>query len=419
LVRAHQHAATRVAAGLAHLPDGASAFAATQAAWRFLNNPRVGLDALAEPLRQAGRDALAGQDAPCALLVHDWCKLGYGRHPSKADRLRVTHESDVGYDLATALLVRAPDGSPVAPLELRLAAADGVHTTRGLLPPGRTGDHLDQVLPAMRASAGWGLPLPLVHVIDREADSLGHYRQWDAAGQRFLVRADDRVVTWEGREAALVAVADALQRRGEFREARAVLYKGKPARQEVAATEVLLCRPSRHREPGGKRRQSAGRPLGLRLVVARVYGEGGQLLAQWLLLTNVAEAWADAADVALWYYWRWRIESYHKLLKSLGHEIEKWQQETAAAVARRLLVAAMACVVVWGLERAEGADAAQMRGVLVRLSGRQMKYGKECTAPSLLAGMHALLSVLSLLEQTDLDTLRRLVESVLPTPSTG
>lgn len=419
MVQAQQHAATRVAAGLAHLPDAASAFAATQAAWRFFNNPRVGLDALAEPLRQAGRDALAGRDAPCALLVHDWCKLDYGRHPSKADRLQITHETDVGYELATALLVRADDGATVAPLELRLAAGDATHTTRGPQPAGRTGDHLDQVLPAMQASLGWGLPLPLVHVIDREADSLGHYRAWDDAGARFLIRADDRVVTWEGREAALVAVIDALQRRGAFREARDVLYDGKPARQEVAGTRVLLTRPSRHREAGGGRRQRAGRPLWLRLVVARVYGEGGVLLAQWLLLTNVPEEWADAAEVALWYYWRWRIESYHKLLKSLGHEIEKWQQETAAALARRLLVAAMACVVVWHLERTEGPEAEQLRETLVRLSGRQMKYGKGHTAPALLAGLHALLAMLALLEQTDLETLRRLVGAVLPKPSTG
>jgi hypothetical protein len=54
----------------------------------------------------------------------------------------------------------------------------------------------------------------------------------------------------------------------------------------------------------------------------------------------------------LWYYWRWRIECYHKLLKSAGQRVEQWQQESAAAVARRLAVSAMSAVVVWHLARA-------------------------------------------------------------------
>ena len=56
--------------------------------------------------------------------------------------------------------------------------------------------------------------------------------------------------------------------------------------------------------------------------------------------------------MALWYYWRWRIESYFKLLKSAGQQVEAWQQGTAEAIAKRLVVASMACVVVWRLARA-------------------------------------------------------------------
>ncbi|MEZ5477737.1 MAG: hypothetical protein R3E95_09720 [Thiolinea sp.] len=61
------------------------------------------------------------------------------------------------------------------------------------------------------------------------------------------------------------------------------------------------------------------------------------MLAEWFLLTNVAAV--DAATVALWYYWRWRIESFFKLMKSAGHQLESWQQESALAIAKRLLVA--------------------------------------------------------------------------------
>ena len=42
----------------------------------------------------------------------------------------------------------------------------------------------------MAAAAGWGLGRTPVHVIDREADSVGDYRRRHAAGYRFVVLAD-------------------------------------------------------------------------------------------------------------------------------------------------------------------------------------------------------------------------------------
>jgi len=36
---------------------------------------------------------------------------------------------------------------------------------------------------------GWDKPL--VHIVDREADSVAHWRTWSAQGSRFLVRAKD------------------------------------------------------------------------------------------------------------------------------------------------------------------------------------------------------------------------------------
>jgi hypothetical protein len=131
-----------------------------------------------------------------------------------------------------------------------------------------------------------------------------------------------------------------------------------------------------------------------------------------LLLTNVWDV--PASQIALWYYWRWKIESYFKLLKSAGHEVEHWQQTTAEAVAKRLLIAAMACVVVWHLACDESQQAAEMRAVLTRLSGRQMKYGCDFTQPALLAGLGILIPMLCLLENYDLDQIKELAAACLP-----
>ena len=228
----------------------------------------------------------------------------------------------------------------MAPMDLHLRTADAVHGTRPQPSP-LVADHLAQVLPAMQASKTWNLPRPLVHVIDREADSVGHYRAWHEAGHSFLVRGDDRLVQWRENECLLSEVIATLESEAAFRRSREVLYQGKPAWQEVAEVEVVLHRPAKQRR-GGKQREVPGPALPLRFVVARVRDEGGTLLAQWLLLSNVPAGWADAATLALWYFWRWRIETYHKLLKSLGQEIEHWQQESGEAIAKRLLVVAMA-----------------------------------------------------------------------------
>ncbi|MBO0612314.1 hypothetical protein [Thiothrix fructosivorans] len=90
-----------------------------------------------------------------------------------------------------------------------------------------------------------------------------------------------------------------------------------------------------------------GDPVEARLIISRILADDGTLLAEWFLLSNVMAV--DRSTLALWYYWRWQIESFFKLMKSAGHPLESWQQESALAIAKRLLVASMACVTVWAI----------------------------------------------------------------------
>jgi Transposase DDE domain len=409
LVQAHMHSVPKLAAGVASLPSTRSAFAATQAAWRFNNNERVTLAALIEPLRAIGRERLTVCNMPFALLVHDWCKLSFTFAESKRDLVQLTHGTDVGYELTTALLVSADDGSPLAPMEVHLKTADGVLSTRRRAPSDLP--HLEQVLPTMRASQGWGLSKPLVHVIDREADSVDHYRKWDAAKHRFLIRGDDRRVKWEGRSYLLSEVRSVLRKRNAFCFASSVNYRDARAQLWVAETSVTLYRPAK-KNVKGKRYEQAGKPLTLRYVVVQLRNSRGRVLAEWMLLSNVPMAWATGEQLAFCYYWRWRIESFFKLLKSHGQQLEQWQQESGPAIARRLLVAAMACVVVWQLQADESPEAVELKSILVRLSGRQTKRNRPHTAPALLAGLWVLLSMLALLEHCDLDHLRSLASRI-------
>lgn len=402
------------------MPSTAGAFASAQAAWRFFGNPRIGLPALMEPLLDAGRQAIACDRGAYALVLHDWSLLHFSGHASKPDRVPLTQSRDWGYELQAALLASSDCGRPLAPLSLSVRAADGVHCSRwGRVRPPQS--QLDELEPVMEFVERQRLDKPAVHIIDAEADSVGHYRRWlRTSGRFFVVRADDRVVQHEGQKRRFSAVLSLLWDRQALRRIREVTCRGRTGQQWVAETTVVLTNPARpHRRDGQPRRSIPGEPVTLRLVISQIrFPDDSAPPTVWFLLTNLP-ADVDAPQVALWYYWRWEIESYFKLLKSAGQHLEQWQQESAAALARRLLVASMACVVVWQLARDESSEAVQLRDILIRLSGRQMKRGCAFTMPALLAGLWSLLAMFSILEQHELTDLQRLATLVLTPPRAG
>lgn len=418
LVQEHTGPRQSVAAGLRALPGTADAFASTQAAWRFFHNPGITLSGLAQPLLDHARRVAPQACQRYALVIHDWSVLSFPTQRRKQDRAFLGQDEELGYELASAVLISDGDGSPIAPLAARLLAADGQHDSRYpvLQKPQPRATHLDQVAGTMSFLAELHLPRPIVHIIDCEADSVFHLRVWTGRKRRFVVRVENRIVHYRGRRCKVQAVVDALARRGKFQDNGRVLYHGKSARQEVAETTVTLQEPAyRERKQADgtiRKRRIPGRALKVRLIVSRIYDEAGLLKAQWLLLSNVPKD-VTTATVALWYYWRWQIESFFKLLKSAGHELEHWQQRTAAAVARRLLVASMACVLVWQLGRDPSPTARTARRLLVRLSGRQMAYGRESTDEALLAGLWVLLAVAEVQQQYTPEELRQLTDLVL------
>jgi hypothetical protein len=419
LVQEHLAVTESVAAGLRALPGAADAFASTQAAWRFYANDQVSLVQLAQPLLDQARTAVADGCDHYALVIHDWSQLHYNDHGSKADRVALSQTTDLGYELQAALLVSDRGGDPLAPVFQGLRAADGVHSSQsGQVEPPLS--QLDGLAPVMAFVEQLQWERPRVHMIDAEADSVAHFRHWQRAGYTFLVRADDcNRVVHEGMQASLEKVRQKLRRRNAFRFTREVDYKGRPATQRVAETTVVLTRAAKLQRHGkkGPRTILRGEALTLRLVVAEVRDTRGTVLACWFLLTNLP-ATVTAETVALWYYWRWRIESYFKLLKGAGHQLEHWQQETAAAVARRLLVAAMACVLVWKIARSTAPEAEAVRTILVRLSGRQMKWGHGFTWPALLAGLWVYLSIKDIMQHYDFQEIQRQLDNILAKPDT-
>jgi hypothetical protein len=418
LVTDHAHTVNALVTGLSARPGTGTAYAATRAMSRFYANDDTPLPTLIEPAQDQIREVLRASSATLVLVVHDWCMFNFNTHTSKLDRYQRSHDSDLGYDLGSALLVDATDGRALGPMELRVRTADAILSTRVRptnFPPG----HVDELLEVMDESRRWGLRQTPVHVIDREADSVGHYRQWHARAHRFVVRADkERVVRFNGAACPLADVVARLS--GQFEvvtrttgQPEVVTIRQGTGVVKVAQTQVVLHRPAKTRVDG-RQVEVPGPPIALRLVVTRVVDELGVVLAEWWLLTNVPEELADAATIGRWYAWRWRIESYHKLLKSAATNAEEWQQETGLAFAKRLCVASMACLTVWHLQRDDSPEAAQLRRLLVRLSGRTMKHKVESTAPALLAGLEKLLALEDLARTHDLEQVLALARHVLP-----
>lgn len=397
LVQEHMNASEPLSAGLKSLPNKVSSFASTQAAWRFYANEAVTLAALQAPLTAAAHAGIEAHCSQYALCVHDWSRLAY-KHTNKSDTYAITHDGDIGYDLQTSLMVSDQSGLPLAPVAQRLVSANGSYAS--YYPDSNTPQpvqsHLDEVSDTIRHLQQAGFAKPLVHIIDREGDSVGHIRQWQAASCHWLVRVKDNPkVEHAGNAIACKNLAETLT----FTKTREVLYHGKKHWQWVGETEVILTRAAQPSQKKGKKADVPGEPVAARFVVSRILDQDDNVLAQWLLLSNINDV--EPSTLALWYYWRWQIETFFKLLKSAGHQLEAWQQESALAIAKRLLVVSMACVTVWAIAADNSQEVAKLRAFLIKLSGRQIRKQVEFTYPALLAGLWSFLSMLEIIQNYD------------------
>lgn len=413
LVKENTNSTETLAAGLRALPTGSkTSFASTQAAWRFYQNEKVTLKKLSEPLLDAAHEGVSSHCTQYALCIHDWSRLNYRKHTSKEDRYQITHKTDVGYDLQSSLLISADNGKPIAPVAQRLVTANMSHANYQTEENPQIKSHLDEVTDCIKWIETQGFKKPLVHIIDREADSVGHIRQWEEAQLLWLTRSRiSSRMDYRGESMRCEDIANSL----DFTRERQVNYKGKQCWQWIGETPVQITRQAKPSQKKQKKPAVSGACVNARLIVSRILSDSGEVLANWLLISNVMEI--EAQEIALWYYWRWQIESWFKLLKRAGHDLESWQQESGKAIAKRLLVASMACVVVWEIATATGESAEEFRDFLIKLSGRQMKHKVRYTNPALLAGLWGYISMLEVLQtySTDqLEQMKEMAESFLP-----
>ena len=195
---------------------------------------------------------------------------------------------------------------------------------------------------------------------------------------------------------------DLAKKIGLGKEVKRIKYRGKSVKIYVNECDIEIRRDATKMvidEDGTKRlEKTEGKPIKARFVVERLVDKDDNVLAQWLLVTNILNESVTAEMLATWYYYRWKIESYFKLLKSSGFNLEEWQQEEPIALFRRLLVVSYACMIVWKIANDNSENAKKIREFLVLLSGKLIERGKEFTYPALLAGLWSYLQMIDVIE---------------------
>ena len=396
-----QHAATN---GLKLLLKDSEQFSQVQAAWRFLNNENVSTDALFEPIMDALRVGVKKQCSNFVLAMTDWSHIDYKHHNSKKELISENRKDTCvkkGLDLQTTLAVSDVTGEPIAPIVHNLKTTKKFYSTyNDTIKLGTT--HLEELSTRVKwMESNLQTEKKIVHIVDRESDSVAFMRDLSKIDALFLLRVKNNSKLYLPKEKIDIKqgeLADTLPLGVKVQE---IKYRKKNVSIYVNECDVEVRRDATKfiTQKDGKRKlqKISGDVVKARFVVERLVDKNQQVVAQWLLITNILDKSVTAETLATWYYYRWKIESYFKLLKSSGFNMEEWQQREPAALFRRLLVVSYSCVLVWKIANDTSINAKKIREFLVSLSGRLIQKDKEFTHPALLAGLENYIQMLDLM----------------------
>jgi Transposase DNA-binding/Transposase DDE domain len=320
-------------------PDACETEAESEALYRFLRNPRVTSEAVIEPhvVATAARCAAAGE----VLVIHDTTDMAF---PGAAPRQGLTPlgPGRQGFWVHASLAVSA-DGrrAPLGVVALQSYARPRTprrwptNRARFTAPTKESRRWLDGV----RATRTRLAATPVIHLMDREADSYELLAALIEAGERFVIRAtyDRTLIPTADTPAcrfseALASATVVYQRkvavatrgdRGRTRSART----RHPARVGRIATLQVATQPMHLRRSA---LMTTGAPmLAVHVVwVHDIEAQPGVEPVDWrLVTTEPIGTRAQILRIVDWYRARWLIEEHFKALKT-GCAYEKRQLES-------------------------------------------------------------------------------------------
>jgi hypothetical protein len=328
----------------ASVPQAAGDWAATKAAYRFWDNPRVQPGDIRAAHRDSTLERLTGQEDGPILALQDTTSFDFTDHPVTTGLGYLAHRQRSGIWLHSVLAV-SDAGVPLGLIDQ--------HTwTRDLATLGKraqrnrkeTADKESQRWLNALAATEAAVPVErtVVTVADREADFYDLFAARRRRGSHLLIRAKPRrrvrhVERLLGRAVRAHSAAGTMAvdlRRGDDRPPRRALLT-------IRFATLAVAPPSTH-----PRRKTLPH-LKLTAILAEEENppEGQDPVRWWLVTTLPIATLADAERAVRWYALRWLIERYHYVLKS-GCRVERLQLETAERLERALATYA---VVAWRL----------------------------------------------------------------------
>jgi len=393
----------------------------TQASWRFYNNVDVSLPSLNDPIIEEVVEQSNKRAGKYILVAYDWSHLDYKKHSKKQELIiknKKGNAKQIGYDLQSSLAMDEK-GNPLGALAQNLATDEKIYSTYdNNIDKSLT--HLEELARRTRyVRENYNIEKELVDIIDREGDSIALMREYEANNWLYLIRAKANHTVYLADEDRDVKQGDLAKELKLGTYLKTIKYKVDKKMQKVKIfvneIEINIRRDATKQvtTEEGKRETifTEGKSIKARFVVERLVDEQKNIVAEWMLLTNVPKD-VKATTIGTWYYHRWKIESYFKLLKSSGFNLESWQQETPIALFRRLLVVSYATLFVWKIEHSEDKNAPVVRKFLVQLSGRLIEKKKEYTTPALLAGLWVFMKMMNILAIYDVEALFAFKEQI-------
>ena len=336
------------------IPRAYQDWANTKAACRFFSNSRVSEHAILKGHFDATRDRVAGAEGPI-LILQDTTEFSCQRekpeligitksiNSGKDNTGRLRHHTVCGLLMHSSLAVTT-QGVPLGLAAVKFWTRDKFKGTSALkrkVNPTRVPIETKESyrwLENLRQSTNLlSEPGRCVHVGDRESDI---YELFCIAAQletNFLVRAQTDRLAGDGTHTVAAALAN------EPPSANHVIEIRDDKGDVVPVTLDVKFRTINVLPPIGNQKKYP--PLTLTYIHAREREEpSGRTRVDWKLVTNLpVRNSKDAVEKLTWYALRWKIEVFHKIMKS-GCKAEEVKLRTAERLANLL---AVFCIVSW------------------------------------------------------------------------
>jgi hypothetical protein len=329
-------------------------WANTKAAYRFLSNRRVTEAEILSGHFQSTRDRFAATEET-VLVLHDTTEFSYHRADRQA--VGILHRSSIGLDR---------NGNPQHYVVCGIKMHSSLAVTKNGLPLGLTATKFwtrkefkgcnalkkkinpTRVPIEKKESIRWlenvkqstallNEPVRCVHIGDRESDIYELFCTAEALGTHFLVRTcvdrlagnGDHTVATEMKEVSVQGLYRVQVRDDKGDPSEAVL------KIKYRTLQVLPPINKQQKYP--------------RLILTVIHAQEsatprGRKKIDWKLITNLpVHSRRQAIEKLEWYSMRWKIETFHKILKS-GCKAEESKLRTAERLARLL---AVFCILSW------------------------------------------------------------------------